>query len=98
MALRVRSSTNEDALPFSDGTKDNAMSDNALLTVDEVAKRLRLSRNKVYGLIHAHQIPHIRLGRKFRIPNLAFEKWIESASVIEVLDPDENQFPHRLVS
>lgn len=94
----VRSSTNEDALPFSDGTEDKTMPDNALLTVDEVAERLRLSRNKVYDLIHAHEIPHIRLGRKFRIPNLAFEKWIESASVIENPDPVENQFQHRLVS
>ena len=73
------------------------MSDNVLLTVDEVAERLRLSRNKVYELIHAHQIPHIRLGRKFRIPNLAFEKWIESASVIENPDPNQNHVQHRLV-
>ena len=97
-AVRVGSSTSEDAMPFPDGNEDNAMPDNALLTVDEVAQRLRLSRNKVYELLHTHQIPHIRLGRQFRIPSLAFEKWIESASAIEITDADEIRLPRRLVS
>ena len=74
------------------------MNDNSLLTVDEVAERLRLSRNTIYSLIHTHQIPHIRLGRKFRIPTQAFENWIESAARIEITDPDEIRFPRRLVS
>ena len=72
--------------------------DNTLLTVDEVARRLRLSRNKVYDLLHAHQIPHVRLGRQFRIPSQAFETWIESACAIEMTDMDEIQLPRRLIS
>lgn len=64
------------------------MPDNSLLTVDEVAGRLRLSRNKIYQLLHTHEIPHIRLGRKFRIPTQALERWIEATSRIENADGD----------
>lgn len=74
------------------------MQDNPLLTVDEVAERLRLSRNTIYDLIHTHQIPHVRLGRKFRIPTQALERWIESASAAEIGEPDEVRIPRRLVS
>lgn len=73
------------------------MPENPLLTVDEVAERLRLSRNKVYELLRAHEIPHIRLGRKFRIPAQAFDRWILEASAIETNDPDAG-IRHRLVS
>ena len=34
----------------------------AMLTVGEVAKRLRVSRNTVYGLVENERIGHIRIG------------------------------------
>jgi len=74
------------------------VSDNPLLTVDEVAARLRLSRNKVYELLRAHEIPHIRLGRKFRIPARTFEQWIAATSAIERPDSDVVHPLRRLVS
>jgi excisionase family DNA binding protein len=39
-----------------------------LLTVAEVAERLRISKMTVYRLIHTEQLPAIRLGRSFRVP------------------------------
>ena len=73
------------------------MSENPLLTVPEVAKRLRLSPNKVYELLHAGQIPHIRPGRKFLIPTQALERWIETAAQIEDANTDLIPLSRRLV-
>ncbi len=84
-------------MPFADGNEGNAMSENPLLTVPEVAKRLRLSPNKVYELLHAGQIPHIRPGRKFLIPTQALERWIETAAQIEDTNTDVIALSRRLV-
>ena len=73
------------------------MPDNPLLTVTEVAERMRLSPNKVYELLHAGQIPHIRPGRKFLIPTQALERWIETSAQIEDTNTDVIPLARRLV-
>ena len=50
-----------------------------VLTVEEVQKRLRLSRNAVYESISRKEIPSLRLGRRILIPRLAFERMLENA-------------------
>lgn len=45
-----------------------------LLTVPEVAAMLRLSRMTIYRLIHANALPHIRVGRSFRVYRKAVEE------------------------
>lgn len=47
------------------------------LTVAEVAATMRVSRMTVYRMVHSGELPAIRFGRSFRVP--------ESA-VAEVLD------------
>ena len=37
------------------------------LTVEEVAKYLRVSRQTVYALIRAGKIPHFKVGTKVRV-------------------------------
>jgi excisionase family DNA binding protein len=37
------------------------------LTVEEVAKYLRVSRQTVYTLIRANKIPHFKVGNKVRV-------------------------------
>lgn len=44
---------------------------NGYLTVQEVAKALRLNRNTVYAAIENGQLPHLRIGRQIRIPRSA---------------------------
>jgi excisionase family DNA binding protein len=39
-----------------------------LLTVAEVAKALRISRNRIYSLIHGGELGAIRVGGVFRVP------------------------------
>ena len=53
------------------------LKDVRFLTVAEVADMMRVSRMTVYRLVHAGELPAIRFGRSFRVP--------ESA-VTEVLD------------
>lgn len=39
-----------------------------LLTVAEVANRLRVSKMTIYRLIHAGDLPALRVGHSFRVP------------------------------
>lgn len=52
------------------------MEDGLLLTVPEVARVLRISRNLAYSLVACGDIPCIRLGRSIRIVRPTLEAWI----------------------
>jgi excisionase family DNA binding protein len=41
------------------------------MTVAEVAAVMRVSRMTVYRLVHSGQLPAIRFGRSFRVPESA---------------------------
>lgn len=47
------------------------------LTVAEVADVMRVSRMTVYRMVHAGQMPAVRVGRSFRVPQKAVEDLIE---------------------
>jgi len=47
------------------------LSDVRFLTVAEVAETMRVSTMTVYRLVHAGELPAIRFGRSFRIPESA---------------------------
>lgn len=51
--------------------------DGHLLTVEEVAQRLRLSKMTVYRLLHNHEIEHIRVGRSFRVPAEELKRYLK---------------------
>jgi excisionase family DNA binding protein len=50
---------------------------NKLLTVDEVAERLRLTIPRVYELARRKQIPCVRIGRQVRFDESQLRAWIE---------------------
>jgi excisionase family DNA binding protein len=52
---------------------------NEILTIPEVARYLKLSKSKVYGLVATGEIPHIRIGRNVRIREADLDKWIETS-------------------
>ena len=56
----------------------------ALLTVDEVAERLRISKSSVYRRIEAGELPAVRLGTRARAPLRVhareLEHWLEATS------------------
>ncbi len=47
-----------------------------LLTADEVARVLRVTRAWVYTETRARRIPHVRLGRYVRYRRSAVEAWV----------------------
>jgi excisionase family DNA binding protein len=47
------------------------LSEVRFLTVAEVADMMRVSRMTVYRLVHAGELPAIRFGRSFRVPESA---------------------------
>jgi excisionase family DNA binding protein len=54
------------------------LSDVRFLTVAEVAEMMRVSKMTVYRLVHAGDLPAIRFGRSFRVPESAVEAAIDS--------------------
>lgn len=54
------------------------MTERDFLTIREVASRLGVSTGRIYQRIGAGEIPALREGRRFRIPRLAWERWLES--------------------
>lgn len=49
----------------------SALSDMRFLTVAEVASMMRVSNMTVYRMVHSGDLPAIRFGRSFRIPESA---------------------------
>ena len=47
------------------------LSDIRFLTVAEVAEMMRVSNMTVYRLVHSGELPAVRFGRSFRIPESA---------------------------
>lgn len=46
-------------------------------TVTEVAEAMRVSKMTVYRMIHAGQLPAIRVGKSFRVPQPAVEQLLD---------------------
>ena len=51
------------------------------LTVAEVAELMRLSRMTVYRLVHGGELPAVRVGRSFRVPQDALDAYLREHSV-----------------
>jgi excisionase family DNA binding protein len=50
---------------------DNELGDVRFLTVAEVADMMRVSKMTVYRMVHSGELPAIRFGRSFRVPETA---------------------------
>lgn len=50
------------------------------LTVAEVADMMRLSRMTVYRLVHSGELPAVRVGRSFRVPQDALDAYLAASS------------------
>lgn len=46
-------------------------------TVEAVAPRAGMSKQALYAACRAHQFPHVRIGKRIRIPESLLEKWIQ---------------------
>jgi len=51
------------------------------LTVAEVATLMRVSKMTVYRLVHSAELPAIRVGRSFRVPEQAVHDYLRASFV-----------------
>jgi excisionase family DNA binding protein len=49
------------------------------LTVAEVASMMRVSKMTVYRLVHSGDLPAVRVGKSFRVPERAVHDYLENA-------------------
>jgi excisionase family DNA binding protein len=63
------------------------------LTVAEVADMLRVSRMTVYRWVHAGELPAVRFGRSFRVPQQAVEVFMEQAALTGGVQSDDGETP-----
>lgn len=58
------------------------------LTVAEVAEMCRVSRMTVYRWVHNGDLPAVRFGKSFRVPQEAAAAFVERAAIATDLDED----------
>ena len=71
--------------------RENIMN-NDILVADEVAKLLRVDKQRVYELVRTNQIPVIRLGeRQYRFSRTAIEDFLNGGGRRKGLNHDDDQ-------
>ena len=60
---------------------DRELSGTRFLTVAEVATMMRVSKMTVYRLVHSGEMPAVRVGRSFRVPETAVEQYLQHSFV-----------------
>jgi excisionase family DNA binding protein len=49
----------------------------AIMTIPEVARYLKISKSKIYYLVQRREIPHFKIGRNVRIKESELTKWLD---------------------
>ncbi|MCP2252877.1 DNA binding domain-containing protein, excisionase family [Prauserella aidingensis] len=49
------------------------------MTVAEVASLMRVSKMTVYRLVHSGELPAVRVGKSFRVPEQAVHDYLDNA-------------------
>jgi excisionase family DNA binding protein len=60
---------------------DPTLSDVRFLTVAEVAAVMRVSKMTVYRMVHSGDLPAVRVGRSFRVPEQAVHDYLRNAYI-----------------
>jgi excisionase family DNA binding protein len=58
-----------------------ALSEVKFLTVAEVATLMRVSKMTVYRMVHGGELPAVRVGRSFRVPEQAVHDYLRGAFI-----------------
>ncbi|SDO94966.1 DNA binding domain-containing protein, excisionase family [Nakamurella panacisegetis] len=59
--------------------RESPLAEMKFLTVAEVATVMRVSRMTVYRLVHSGEVPAVRVGRSFRVPERAVHEYLRTA-------------------
>jgi excisionase family DNA binding protein len=60
---------------------DPALAEVKFLTVAEVAAVMRVSKMTVYRMVHSGDLPAVRVGRSFRVPEKAVHDYLRGAFI-----------------
>ncbi len=60
---------------------ERAFAEVRFLTVAEVATIMRVSKMTVYRLVHGGELPAVRVGRSFRVPEQAVHDYLRDSFV-----------------
>ena len=60
---------------------DPALAEVKFLTVAEVAAVMRVSKMTVYRMVHSGDLPAVRVGRSFRVPEKAVHEYLRAAFI-----------------
>ncbi len=66
-------------MPAKQEPEQPALGQVKFLTVAEVAAIMRVSKMTVYRLVHSGELPAVRVGRSFRVPEKAVHSYLEGA-------------------
>ncbi|OUM45020.1 DNA binding domain, excisionase family [Arthrobacter agilis] len=58
------------------GSSDMTSGIGPVVTVAEVAEQMRVSKMTVYRLVNSGELPSIRFGRSFRVPQSALNEYL----------------------
>ena len=53
-----------------------------MISVEEAARLLGISRNLAYELVRQGRLPHVRLGRRILVPRFGLEQWVAKEASI----------------
>jgi excisionase family DNA binding protein len=62
-----------------------------VLTVDEVARVLRISRGSAFAAVRRGDIPSIRIGRRILVPKETLIAWLDGTLPVEASDRKSEQ-------
>ncbi|YAL83770.1 helix-turn-helix domain-containing protein [Dermacoccaceae bacterium W4C1] len=60
---------------------ERAVGEVQFMTVAEVATLMRVSKMTVYRLVHNGDLPAVRVGRSFRVPENAVHEYLRSSFI-----------------
>jgi excisionase family DNA binding protein len=60
---------------------DPVLAEVKFLTVAEVAAVMRVSKMTVYRMVHSGDLPAVRVGRSFRVPEKAVHDYLRAAFI-----------------
>ena len=60
---------------------ERSFGDVSFLTVAEVAKIMRVSKMTVYRMVHSGELPAVRVGRSFRVPENAVTDYLNDSFI-----------------
>ncbi|WP_141786105.1 helix-turn-helix domain-containing protein [Ornithinicoccus hortensis] len=59
--------------------EETPMAGMTFMTVAEVAAVMRVSKMTVYRLVHSGELPAVRVGRSFRVPEKAVDEYLRGS-------------------